>query len=151
MSSNSLYCGPYYAEEFAKHTEVKDEFTKYVEIEKGRLRKQPQATTWWYSSTDQLLRQTSTPCDARTLHDLSVYWSTKAADKADLLAQSFESKYKLEGGGKQNYYLCLWSRHNIEKQSACTEATGASAEQLLKALREDSAAGPDLLSVRILK
>jgi hypothetical protein len=128
---------------------VAEEFAKYVEKEKARLKEQPRASKGWWSMTRRLLSQKGRTCSIPALRKGDGEWCMGAEEKANHIADVFKNKYKM-ADAEVNDYSRIDVPHYRE-QKYLKEITEELAEKVLSDLRSDSATGPDELPSRILK
>jgi hypothetical protein len=139
------------AEELSKACSVgtKEEYAKYVEKEKTRLRSESRASKGWWARTRRLLRQQGKTCSIPALRKRNGEWCRDAKTKADHLAETFKNKYKLDEAVENHYTRIEVPAHR--RQEAIADVKEDVAERILESLRGDSATGPDLLPARMLK
>jgi hypothetical protein len=128
---------------------ITEEFAKYVEKERTRLKMVPRGSKGWWAKSRQLLKQKSRTCSIPALKKANGQWCQDAKSKADHLAATFKSKFSLCERLENNY-----SEINVpfyRRQAAIEEVTEERAERVLKGLRSDSSTGPDGLPSRVLK
>ena len=128
---------------------IKAEYAKYVAKEKERLQKEARGSKGWWSRVRRLLQQSLKQCSIPALKKPAGEWCIDAKSKADHLADTFKSKFKLSQN-VTNYYTDL-EPLPYRGQTAIAEITEDRAEKVLLNLRSDSATGPDQLPTRIIK
>ena len=128
---------------------MKEEFAKYLEKEKTRLRKVRKGSKGWWSKSRRLLRQKAKICSIPALKTPTGEWLTDAKSKADHLACTFKSKYKLRVR-ETNAYTCI-ETSSYQQQRALEVITEDLAAKFLNLLKSDSATGPDELPSKIIK
>jgi hypothetical protein len=124
------------------------EFAKYVQAERERLQTEPKSSKGWWSMTRRLLSQKGRTCSIPALKKPGGEWCMDAKGKAEHLADTFQSKYKL-ADRETNYYTKLEGAF-YQQQGPLNEVTEDSAVKVLSGLRGDSATGPDELPAKIL-
>ena len=127
---------------------MKEEYAKYVQQEKERLRKEPKSSKGLWSKTRRLLKQTNKVCSIPGLKRPDGTWCRESAEKANHLADTFKAKFTLAQNLK-NEYTEIEERH-CKKQGGALVITDKSAERYLRNLRIDSATGPDELPARVI-
>ena len=131
-----------------------EEYLAYVERVRGELATlKPGSKKFWTKCTE-LQNQKKKTCSVPALKDTEGLlgnsstgkWCTTAEDKANLLAKTFATKYKL-AAEVTNEYSALEEREEEQNWEFPGEET---ALKVLKALHDESATGPDLVPTRFL-
>ena len=128
---------------------LKEEFAKYVEKEKKKLKQEKKASKGWWSRTRRLLQQKGKLCSVPALKTSTGVWCKTAKSKACHLAGTFRAKYTLDEA-EDNEYTELEPNYYRE-QGQLMEITEDIAEKTLSELRRDSATGPDTILTIITK
>ena len=128
---------------------IKEEYEKYIEKEKSRLRMETGASKGWWSRIRRLLNQTSKTCNIPALKKENGKWCQDAKAKADHLDTTFMSKCQMEAKIANDYTAIEVPASRGQRSVA--EVTENDALKHLEALRSDSATGPDKLPTQILK
>ena len=118
----------------------------------GRVKRElaelkPGARKWW-SKSRELLELKGKTCNIPALKDTGGNWVTTARGKADLFVETFSAKYILHAA-EENEYSFLAEATAV--RGGWSLPTEEQAKEVLKALRADSATGPDLVPTRLLK
>ena len=74
-----------------------------IQKEKEKLRSEPRASKGWWSKTRRLLKQSGKICSIPALKRKKGEWVREAKEKADHLAETFKSKYKLAAKAENEY------------------------------------------------
>ena len=123
-------------------------YTAYVLRVKRELSELPRGSRKWWTKSKELLELKGKTCSVPALKNTKGAWVTSPADKAQLLAETFGSKYTLEAGDL-NEYTAL---ENLPcEEENWTLPSEEQAEKTLKALRPESATGPDGVPTRLLQ
>ena len=128
---------------------LKEEFSKYVTSERGRLQKVPRASKGWWAMARRLLQQKSKTSNIPALKKIDSGWCMESKTKADLLAESFKSK-----GALPDKIMNCYSEIDLpsyRRQPELKQPDEDQAVLFLKGLRSDSGTGPDEIPVNILK
>ena len=125
------------------------EYPKYVAKEKNLLQKETPGSKGWWSRVRRLLNQKSQQCSIPALKRPTGEWCIDAKSKADHLADTLKSKFKLSSRGTNHYSEVENSPYRAQVEIAAV--TEDRAEKVLLDLRSDSATGPDQLPSRIIK
>jgi hypothetical protein len=128
---------------------MKVEYAKHIQKQRVRLARERRASKGWWSKTRRLLKQKTKICNIPALKRKKGEWCTTAKSKADLLADTFKSKYTL-GEQATNHYTEI-TASIARQQRGVLDVTEEQSEKVLHNLRNDSATGPDGLPTRILK
>jgi hypothetical protein len=128
---------------------IKEEYAKYIDKERKRLKDEPRASKGWWSRSRRLLGQKGKTCSIPALKKSKKEWCMDAKSKADHLADTFKSKYTLPEAA-HNYYSEI-GNPGYGRQEFLADLKDEQAEKILDGLREDSATGPDLLPAKVLK
>ena len=127
---------------------MKEEFSKYITDERGRLRQVRKGSRGWWSKSRRLLRQKARVCNIPALKTPDGRWLTDAESKANHLADTLKSKYQLRAREVNDYTFIETPPY--QQQRALEVVTNDLAEKFLKELKSDSATGPDELPSRII-
>ena len=134
------------AEEYS--AAVLEAYRKYTHRIKEELRTLPMGSKKWWTKCNQVHAKKAKVTHAPALKDEEGNWYRASQVKADLFADTFEAKYKLNEE-KENEYTELHALHfDTDDWDLGTQEE---VEKTLAALREDSATGPDGLPTRLLK
>ena len=122
----------------------------YQERTKRELQELPPGSKQWWKRSRELLHQKSTASAIPALKNpASNEWCLTPQSKADLLAETFAAKSKIQPSVGE---------FRAEETEACEMQvwepwmiTEEHVEAALRSLREQSATGPDLIGVRVLK
>ena len=127
---------------------LKQEYDTYIRKIKKKLQGLPSSSKSWWKLVKNLSCATASTSSIPPLQSSDGAWHVEAPPKAELLASTFESKYKLP-------------ERELNEFTDILEASSSSCGflplrrrrclQLLKALHETSSTGPDELGVIILK
>ncbi|CAE8584050.1 unnamed protein product [Polarella glacialis] len=152
-----------------------EEYTAYVSRTKELIKALPTSSKRWWTLSNLLMFKHSQTSSIPPLRADHGQWVQDPAGKADLLADTFAAKCCLpeavnnifsEGAGQIDASINNSNNNrnnnNQQQQQSTTTINNSSmsgflpvrrrkARQLLKALDEDKATGPDLLSARLLK
>ena len=123
---------------------------EYQERTKSELQEMPPGCKRWWKRSRELLHQQATISTIPALKSpSSSEWCLTPQSKADLLAETFASKSKLEPKTCEFY---LDDEAMIEVQTWDPEAISVDhVDAALRCLQEQSATGPDLIATRVLK
>ena len=122
----------------------------YQEQTKRELQEMPAGCKLWWKRSRELLHQKSTAAAIPALKNSSMNeWCLTPKPKADLFAETFTAKNKLQPKicefhmeGSTDREVQAWEPWRV---------TEAHVEAALHDLREDSATGPDLVATKVLK
>ena len=124
------------------------EYSNYVARTKARLHREPSGSRRWWKLAQKLCmkgpQSTSTP----PLKCPNGSWVTSAVDKANLLADTFQSKSCLPGAVPNEFSLVPVDSSEMYGFLPVRVRT---VRAVLKQLRPDSGTGPDGLPARLLK
>ena len=125
--------------------------TDFQDRTKKELAEMPRGSKCWWKKSRELLMQKSTAATIPALRKSeSAEWWRSTHSKADLLADTFCEKNVLAPSG---YEVPIEVDMEIEAQGwdPSTMISQDDVASQLRALREESATGPDLIPTRVLK
>ena len=104
----------------------------------------------WWARERQLQQQKQKACSIGSLKDSDGNWMHQPVGKANLLSATFQRKCELPGSEKNAYTELrpVSLEWGADRDTALNASTAC---DVLNALREESATGPDLLPARILR
>ena len=120
----------------------------YVERVKKELAELKAGSRKWWSKSTELLELKGKTCSIPALKNIDGEWVTTAKGKADLFAKTFGDKYVLHEA-EVNEYSTL--EIALEPTGAWCLPIEKDAEEVLQAVREGSATGPDFVPTRVFK
>ena len=127
---------------------VREEYEAWVSRVRQEISEMPRGSKQWWSKTNCLLSKAQKACSINALQGASGTWVRGTADKADLFATTFASKFQMPDSEENEHSL-------IEQRGTAMNKLGIltlhAAEQMLKQLDTDSATGPDELPTRIMR
>ena len=121
---------------------------RYIERTRQELAKMKDNSKQWWKKTNEIQGAPGKVCNIPALKNASNEWVLDPAEKATLVAETLNSKYKIAGKEHNLYSDIVPSGH---KQEDLFYPTFEMALNVLENLREDSGTGPDMLPARILK
>ena len=127
---------------------ILEAYREYTHKKREELRTLSKGSKGWWKKCNELHAKKASVSHAPALKDEEGKWYRKPKEKADLFANAFSAKYKLNSE-KENEYTALLA---LDLDTTDWNlGTQDEVEKTLAALREDSATGPDGLPTRLLK
>ena len=124
-------------------------YRAFISLTKSKLRAAKRGSKSWWKISKQLMLKSTSPSSIPALRcPGSSGWALSPADKADLLADTFVSKWHLPDP-VLNLYSYVPSAHIADDIPVCIRARHAG--KFLATLDVFSATGPDDISARVLR
>ena len=124
-------------------------YKRWVQKTREKLKELPRASKQWWKLARSLAQKAEKNSSVPPLKRKDGSWATGAQDKAELFLETFCAKYTLPQG-VENHFTDL-GEASLESTSDFLLVRSRHAKQTLKALKEDKATGPDLLSAKVLR
>ena len=125
---------------------IRDEFQKYVDTLKQKLRDLPRSSKDWWRISNELLDNTVPRAGLPSLKNADGAWVHEPSDKANLFVERFSKKCVLPPEVED-----IIVGDPVDVMDSFIPLRTRTTLKLLRNLREDQATGPDKLAARVLR
>ncbi len=128
--------------------EIHHQYLLYIQATRNKLQTLKRGSKQWWKMSKTLMHKTTTPSSVPALKGPDGVWARTAEDKANLLADTFTSKWVLPAQ-QQNAYSDLLTQDAAP--DSFVPLRSRQAQKVLFALDEHSATGPDGIPAKLLR
>ena len=129
-------------------TGLKEEYDKYIQKTKSKITASSSSSKRWWKLANMLSLKAGHSSTIPPLKDKAGQWTCDAKGKADLFASTFGANFVLPPAVSNEY--------SDVKRTSCNFMSGflpirrCHAARVLRALKDDSSTGPDLIGTKVL-